>query len=272
MSDIKQTNFRLSAETADAFRKFCEDNDITHAQGFDHVMQVFELNQAKTVVASRATEIESFEKSVKDIMDAYLLSLKICQDAEERIREQFASDLDRKDKTIGDLQAKAEQLKAAKDAAEAAAAEAKKVKERAEKEAATAEKLRESAEKTAEDRKIIADTLASKLAEAEKKSKGFDDLQTQITILQNNLQKARAEANEAKQEAKTAKLTAIAELTQAHKAEVDKIQEKLDARTEELMRVKQEFWEKKIALLETERVNQTTTLEQPIETNPDNIK
>lgn len=77
MGEIKQTNFRIDQDTATAFRKFCEDNGMNQAQGFDHVMQVVELDRAKTAAPGRATEIESFEKSVKDIMAAYLNSLEI---------------------------------------------------------------------------------------------------------------------------------------------------------------------------------------------------
>ena len=77
MGEVKQTNFRIDQDSAAAFRKFCEDNGMNQAQGFDHVMQVVELDRAKTAAPGRATEIESFEKSVKDIMAAYLNSLEI---------------------------------------------------------------------------------------------------------------------------------------------------------------------------------------------------
>lgn len=35
MGEIKQTNFRIDQEAADAFRKFCEENGMNQAQGFD---------------------------------------------------------------------------------------------------------------------------------------------------------------------------------------------------------------------------------------------
>ena len=124
MGDIKQTNFRIDQDTADAFRRFCEENGMSQAQGFDHIMQVVELDRAKAATPGRATEIEGFEKSVKDIMAAYLYSIEINNNAEARIREQFSSSLDRKDKTISDLQVKVEELQAAKIFAEAAQAEA----------------------------------------------------------------------------------------------------------------------------------------------------
>ena len=280
MGEVKQTNFRIDQETADAFRKFCEENGMSQAQGFDHIMQVVEMDRAKAAAPTRITEIEGFEKSVKDIMAAYLHSIEINQNAEGRIREQFASDLNRKDKTIDDLRAKAEQLQAEKDAT-------------------AAEKVRIAAEKTAEDKQTIADTLATKLAEAEKKAEGFDDLkaalsasqdaqkaaeqrikdvqrdaaeaakdaareaerakdqavketadalQAQISALRDELRTSKSETDAARRDAETAKTAAVAELSQTHRTEVAEIRAKLDARTEDLIRAQQKISELQLTL------------------------
>ena len=75
MGEIKQTNFRVDQVTADAFRKFCEQNGMSQAQGFDHIMQIVEMDRAKAVAPGRATEIEGFEKSIKEIMAAYIFTV-----------------------------------------------------------------------------------------------------------------------------------------------------------------------------------------------------
>ena len=77
MGEIKQTNFRIDQDTADIFRKFCEENGMNQAQGFDHIMQIVEMDRAKAVTPERATEIEEFERYVKGIMGAYLTSIEI---------------------------------------------------------------------------------------------------------------------------------------------------------------------------------------------------
>lgn len=69
---------------------------MNQAQGFDHVMQVFELNQAKSSIPGRSVEIEEFETMVKSITSAYLYSLELNQNAEVRAREEFSSELQRK--------------------------------------------------------------------------------------------------------------------------------------------------------------------------------
>lgn len=168
MGEIKQTNFRIDQDTATAFRKFCEENGMNQAQGFDHVMQIVELDRAKDAIPGRTTEIEGFEKSIKDIMAAYLNSLEINSAAEARIREQFASDLDRKDKTIDELREKIEQLQAERDDAETqyTAAEAREN---------SAVSRMEAAQRTAADQERINSMLTIQLTEATEKLNGAQE-------------------------------------------------------------------------------------------------
>ena len=59
--NIKQTNFRVDQQTAEEFRAFCKEMGFSQAQGFDHLIELVELDKAKSVVSTRATEIEDFE-------------------------------------------------------------------------------------------------------------------------------------------------------------------------------------------------------------------
>lgn len=187
MGDIKQTNFRIDQDTADAFRRFCEENGMNQAQGFDHVMQVVELDKAKVATPGRATEIEGFEKSVKDIMAAYLYSIEINNNAEARIREQFSSSLDRKDKIISDLQAKVEELQAAKDFAETAQAEAEKAQATAEEREKNATEQMDAAKKTVADQERINAMLTVQLTDATGKLDGYDALRASVVDLREKL-------------------------------------------------------------------------------------
>lgn len=187
MGDVKQTNFRIDQETAEKFRDFCEENGMSQAQGFDHVMQVVELDKAKAATPGRITEIESFEKSVKDIMAAYLNSIEINNNTEARIREQFNSALSSKDKTISDLQIKVDNLQEAKKIAEQTAEAATKSASQAIKDEEVAREQADTATKLAAEKDKTIATLADKLSLAEEKSAGYDALkkseeQGQITI------------------------------------------------------------------------------------------
>lgn len=215
MGEVKQTNFRIDQDTAAAFRKFCEDNGMNQAQGFDHVMQVVELDKAKTAAPGRATEIETFEKSIKDIMTAYLNSLEINAGAEARIREQFAADLTRKDRTIDELREKVEQLQSEKEAAETV----RTVAESREK-AAIAQM--ESAQRTAADQERINSMLTLQLTEATEKLDGAQEAAEQCRALEAAAAELRAKLTDMERALENEKKAAESSLAQAKmQAELD---------------------------------------------------
>ena len=176
MAEIKQNNFRIDQADADTFRKFCDENGMSQAQGFAHLLQVFELDRAKNITPSRATEIEEFERNVKAITAAYLNSLEINNNAEARIREEYDTALASRDKTIMDLQEKNEKLKIDKEEAEQAVADASLTAIQATKEATDAKDRAEMTERLLEEKEKTVATLAAKVADAEEKLKEYDGL------------------------------------------------------------------------------------------------
>lgn len=206
MGDIKQANFRIDTDTADAFRCFCEEQGFNQAQGFDHLMQVLELNRAKAKIDGRLTEITTFEEYIKKIMDAYLNSLQIAQNTEELVREDFKSDISLRDRAIAEAEQKIvsrdesiRQLEAELTSARQIAAEAVKTSENASKQAASASQI-------AEEKGKINDMLSAKLADAEEKISGYDELKAaenqfkkQIDSLQHNNDLIQSELNHAKE-------------------------------------------------------------------------
>jgi len=117
LGDIKQTNFRIDTEAADKFRTFCESEGMSQAQGFTHLLQVLELNRAKSALSSRETEITDFEMHAKALIDAFLHSLEIGSNAEGRAREEYAAQLDQKDRAIAELTQRCKDLTAERDTA-----------------------------------------------------------------------------------------------------------------------------------------------------------
>ena len=238
MGDIKQTNFRIDQESADAFRKFCEENGMKQAQGFDHMLQVLELNRAKAMVPNSAKDIETFEMHVKKIMESYLQSVEDYNTARESAREEFASALTSKDKTIASLQEKVAQLKADKEIAETTAANADRIADQAVKEASVAKDQAGTALKLAEEKDKTIATLADKLAVAEGKAEGYDELKQseeaakgRIIELQKDVENLEAgferELKASKEEAdRTLKSTQeasdrkVAELKKDHETEI----------------------------------------------------
>ena len=189
MGEIKQANFRIDSDTADAFRAFCEQKGMNQAQGFDHVMQVFELNQAKSSIPGRSVEIEEFETMVKSITSAYLYSLELNQNAEARAREEFSSELQRKELRLTELQKKVEQLQAEKKKMDAESALLTK------QEQALTEQL-ESLRKGAADQEQINQMLKEKLEEAQNQLKKNEHSKESEEMLKNELLQCKQELHD----------------------------------------------------------------------------
>ena len=104
MRDVKQASFRLNTDDAEKFKAFCEEGELTAAQGFAVLMEVMELDRAGRALPARQTEIEHFEQLTKGIVSAFLHSLELNENAESRVREQFSTQLESQNRTIADYQ------------------------------------------------------------------------------------------------------------------------------------------------------------------------
>lgn len=176
MGEIKQTNFRLDEDSADAFRKYCEEQKISHAKGFDHLLEMIKLEQDKDAMPERKTEIEDFESYINKLLAAYRNSLAVNANAEQRVQERFEADICRRDRELDELKAELNKLKAEKETAEATAAGAVEAKKIAEKNEKIATDQVDAVKKSAADQEQIITMLKANLAEKEKMLTGYADL------------------------------------------------------------------------------------------------
>lgn len=244
MGEIKQANFRIDTETAAQFREFCENNGLNQAQGFDHIMQIAEMDKAKATIPERATEIEEFERHTKALLAAYLNSMEIAESTEERILEKFRGQLDSKDKIIIDLQDRLAGTEDLLAAAQSAAMDAENKVASAEKETADAKAKQKSAEQVAEDKKSIAEMLAAQLRDAEGKLKDYPNLQSSFEAQKNDLANALQEIKDIKKDAAIEQERAVneieiklsrAEASVEEKAiQIEKLEQKIEKLTEKL--------------------------------------
>ena len=153
--ESKQVNFRIDPDSAEAFRLFCTTHGMNQAQGFDHLIQVLELNNAKAATPGRAVEIENFERLLKEILSAYIGSIELSSNAEARVLERFQSDLKRKDKTIDELREKVETIAGEKNNQDAALTALKEEQVRTKEQAQHAISQLESAKKATADQEEI---------------------------------------------------------------------------------------------------------------------
>lgn len=210
MGEIKQANFRIDTETAAQFREFCEANGLNQAQGFDHIMQIAEMDKAKTTIPERATEIEEFERHAKNMITAYLNSLEIAESTEERLLEQFRSKLDSKDEQIMKLQEEVKAKEELATVANTAAMDAENKVAVAEQASADAKERAKAAEQMAKDKEEIAGMLNIENIRLKTQLDGYDDLKASEESLKAQLAESLQNIKEMQREAEIAQERAVA--------------------------------------------------------------
>ena len=273
MGEIKQTNFRIDQDTADIFRKFCEENGMNQAQGFDHIMQIVEMDRAKAVTPERATEIEEFERYVKGIMGAYLTSIEINNSAEERIKERFESSLVRKDKTIDELREKTEGLQEEKKKALIEKEQAEKEKEALDERMKTWILQMESIKKAAENQEKVNAMLTTQLADATAKLDGYNDLKASEVSLKEEVLELRRDIKEKDvalsrtKEMYDEKLSSIKEMYDEKLSSIKLMEEKYDTLEKKAEDLKKELsdTEKELSNLKMQSENEKKQAEMQLE-------
>lgn len=238
MSEIKQATFRLNKETTDKFKEYCEQNNLTAAQGFDYLIEVLTLDKARTTLLTRETEITNFEQHAKALISAYMHSLELNENAENRIKEQFNTQLESQARTIADYQAQIstleKQIEETLDFAESCKAElqtttdtlinTEKTKNQYEAELIS---IKEDKERQIADKDSIISMLTAKLNEAEQKAAEHGTLKEQIAGLKTDLTRAEQTIKDNEKDAQIAQERAIRtvekELEANHRKELDRL-------------------------------------------------
>lgn len=200
MGEIKQTNFRLDEDSADAFRKYCEEQKISHAKGFDHLLEMMKLAEAEKENPERKTEIEDFERCINELIAAYRHSLEINANAEKRVQERFVADINRRDRELDERKAELDKLRTEKEAAEATAANAVEAKNIAEKNEKIATDQAEALKKSADDQDRIIAMLNANLADKEEKLAEYAGLAASEQAAQKKVHELEQALNDAKKE------------------------------------------------------------------------
>lgn len=209
MADIRQANFRLDQATADAFRKFCEENNFSQAEGFDYLMQLLAMNRTMATAPGRKVEIESFKKSIEAITQTYLASVDLCTDTEARVRSQYDAALASKDTTIVDLQDKIIGLEAAREQATSMAETSAKSAAQAIKDAAAAQKQADTAEQLCREKDETIAALKEKVSDYGSLKKGYEDAQERLVELGAEIDMLRRNAETQKRDADMALASAV---------------------------------------------------------------
>ena len=265
MTETKSATFRLNKESTESFRQYCEENQLTAAQGFDYMLEVLALDKARVAIQSRETEISNFEQHAKAIISAYLHSLELNENAEQRIREQFATQLETQAVTISEYQSQIKNLKieieaivSNEQALQDSLIEMQKSLNAAEETkdslVSTVAELKETNSCQIADKDNIISMLSSKLTEAEAKASEYDALKERINALQGALTKAEQTIRDNTKDAEIALERAVREAERKMEAEHRKELQKIQAQNTELLQT--------IAGLEKSSAEQIRTVEK----------
>ena len=115
MSEV--ISFRVSEELTSKFKDFCTDNNLKSPAAFEMMLNTVELENAKGKITSREAEINDFQHHAYCLNRSYLNALEMCENAEAKIRIEFAKQLDSQLDTIADLREKLKQAEEEKVAA-----------------------------------------------------------------------------------------------------------------------------------------------------------
>lgn len=207
MDKTKQTNMRLDEKTVDAFRHYCEEKGLSHAEGFNQFMDYLRLSTAQEIMPGQATDIKNFQMHANALVSAYLCALDVTRDTESRMHEVFSSALDSKDKIILNLQA---QVSEAEKKTAAAVSEQKKAEESALKAAQLAAQTRselEAAQEDTDNTRQLNQLLTKDLKAAEIKLLDYDRLKAEENTWKEELAETRRKFDNVSLELKCLKET-----------------------------------------------------------------
>ena len=147
MADQKPFSVRADQEVIDKYSEIAEAAGLKKSELLPVLLASYSQTQAKAALPGRGTEIENVESLLNQLKDAYLHSLELNVNAEQRIRQEFETRIASNEQAVASLKQKADAAVAkeqeAKAALDAITAERDELKIRAENADAAIEKLRD---------------------------------------------------------------------------------------------------------------------------------
>lgn len=210
------------------------------------LINAYELERAKAIIPDREAEIKNFQIKVQELVSAFTHSLQLNMDAEDRVRAEFQTRLDIKERSIADYQrqlAEEQEKSAALNETQAKLTEAQDtvISLKAELDAVNREiaNLGSRTQKQLTDKDSIITMLTEKLTMAEKKAEGFDALKDRLDTVLEELKTTQSEMLSQTKGMKW-KWKGLSELLKEHRSRLFPRLKKMLKR--ELKRRKRNFW------------------------------
>lgn len=258
----KVRSIRADEATFNRFKEICEQAG-GQQEALTALISCFELDQAKSTLPGQSTLIDDFKARIDGVVNAYINALELSANAEERIKVDFALQIDTQTKTIADLQEKNTKLMTALNNAKAEFDETITAKESTINEltaeynteierATTANKQREQAEQIANMATEQVQTLKTAIDELKDKADKSDSYKSELEKLQRQVSELTATVKKVEQERKdieerykhdieVAVKVAVADTKEQYQAKIEEIQKEHAKQISELLTHKNNF-------------------------------
>lgn len=245
-------SFRITNDVMGRFKELQDEMNLTQDGALKMLVDAYEMEQAKNAIPDRETEISNFQMKANELVEAFLHSLQLNQDAEARIRSEVALQLESKDKVIADLQKQLDETKEMLTASETVALEAQNVIDTLDR---VVKETRESESKalaSLKDKEEINSMLAGKIKDAEQQLADYPELKKKLDTVNAELNNAvqaikdnQKDTAIAAERAAADKARAVAsverDLEKAHKDEMQRLYDKIEDLQEERFELKDKF-------------------------------
>ena len=225
MEELKARSFRISEEVSAKLKELCENFDNQNS-ALSALLNAYEVQNAKTTLKDRQTDIADYDTHIQAIQSAFLRSLELNENAEKRIKTEFINLLNSKDQTIVQLQT--EKAQADEQVEKYKSAESEKTLQSEKERANTEQKAREQAETISAMLSGQVEQLKAEVAKLTSKANRADELNDELSKLKSaysDKEKALANAEIAKD---TAVKYAIADTAGKYQRKIDEMQLKID--------------------------------------------
>ena len=251
---------RADEQTRTQFAELCGTLGLTQGAAMQTLLHLYELETAKGTITGSADVIDEVRSHADSIINAFVGLLERNQNADNRIRQDYAAQIDGLQKALTDYQTRAQQAKETAAAAQhelnevkaaaeqdkaQAAAEVATAKERA----ARAEQIAAADKAAAEDARRTADTMTAHINELtaernelRRKAAYADKLAEDLATANVHIKELTAAAEIAAARAETDKAQAISTVKDELRGDLDKLRDKLDTVKDELTAAKNELY------------------------------
>lgn len=194
-------SFRISEATADKIKEIAAEIGGNQQQTMAKLIESYELQKGKAVLADKRTDIETFESYINAVTRMYMAVLEDNQNVTNLVKVEFEAQLNSKDNVILDLQ---KQLATAKETEQKATAEAEGYKTENDRLNKHIESLTNEFEaKTKDLQDMLKDkdnlntALADKTEQQAKEITGMKEKIKEIEALKEELEKCKNDLGEA---------------------------------------------------------------------------